>query len=73
MIDKNVELDIPCPECGYKKRFKIRELETNPKYVCSGCKKIVNLDANKFVKELEDTYKNTENKLRDTIKKLNIK
>jgi DNA-directed RNA polymerase subunit RPC12/RpoP len=71
MINKNVELDIPCPECGYKRRLKIKELETNPKYVCRNCKKTVNLDSSKFVKDLEATFENTKSELRKAIKKLN--
>lgn len=73
IINKNVELDVPCPECDYKRKFKLKDLEKNPEYVCGGCKKTINLKGSKFINELEVTLNNAENSLRDTIKKLNRK
>ena len=73
IINKNVELDVPCPECGCKRKFKLKVLEKNPKYVCEGCKKTINLEESKFINELEITINNAENSLKDTIKKLNRK
>ena len=57
MFDKNVELDIPCPECGYKKKFKIKELEKDVEFLCEGCKKTVVYDTSKFNKGLKDSEK----------------
>jgi len=73
IINKNVELDFPCPECGYKKKFKLKDLEKNPSYICESCKKTVNIEGSKFVKNLENTMNNTENVLKNTIKNLNRK
>ena len=61
IIDKNVELDYPCPECGYKRKFKLKDLEKNPQYVCEDCKNNINLEGRKFVKDLEDTMNDAEN------------
>ena len=73
IIDKNVELDCSCPECGYKRKFKLKDLEKNPQYVCEGCKKTINLEGSKFIKELEITMNNAENELKKTINNLNRK
>ena len=73
IINKNVELDVPCPECGHKRKFKLKELEKNPKYICEGCKKNINLEGSKFINELEIAMNNTENELKKTINNLNRK
>ena len=73
IINKNEELDYPCPECGYKRKFKLKDLEKNPQYVCKGCKKTINLEGSKFIKELEITMNNAENELKKTINNLNRK
>ena len=57
MLDKNVQLDIPCPECGYKTKLSLRKIETNPAYKCLGCSKEINLDASDFNKSLRDAEK----------------
>lgn len=72
MFDKNVEIDVPCPGCGFKKKFKIKELEGNLEYVCDSCKKTINLDASKFAKVLKDSEKKLDT-FKKTIKNLNIK
>ena len=73
IINKNVELDFPCPECGNKRKFKLKDLEKNPNYICESCKKMINIDGRNFVKNLENTMNNTENVLKNTIKNLNRK
>jgi len=73
IIDKNVELDCLCPECGYKRKFKLKDLEKNPQYVCEGCKNNINLEGSKFINDLEKSLNNAENSLKDTIKNLNRK
>ena len=55
IINKNVELDFPCPECGHKRKFKLKDLEKNPSYICESCKKTINIEGRKFVKNLENT------------------
>lgn len=57
MFDKSVKLDIPCPGCGFKSSFSIKELEKNPTYVCPGCNQSVTIDANKFTQGLKDAEK----------------
>ena len=73
IINKNVELDFPCPECGHKRKFKLKDLEKNPSYICESCKKTINIEGRKFIKNLENTMNNTENVLKNTIKNLNRK
>jgi len=73
IINKNVELDFPFPECGHKRKFKLKDLEKNPSYICESCKKIINVEGRKFVKNLENTMNNAENVLKNTIKNLNRK
>ena len=70
IINKNEELYYPCPECGYKRKVKLKYLEKNPQYVCEGCKKTINLEGSKFINDLEKSLNNAENSLKDTIKKL---
>ena len=72
MFDRNAEMEIPCPGCGLKRKFKLKDLEGEVKYVCDGCKKNVNLDANKFARDLKDSEKKLENTLKKTIKDINI-
>ena len=48
IINKNVELDFPCPECGNKRKFKLKDLEKNPNYICESCKKMINIDGRNF-------------------------
>jgi len=57
LFNKNVELELPCPECGYKKKFKIKELEKDVKFICEGCKKKVVYDTSEFNKGLKDSEK----------------
>jgi DNA-directed RNA polymerase subunit RPC12/RpoP len=73
IIDKNVEVDCPCPECGYKRKFKLKDLEENTEYVCGGCKKTINLEGSKFIKDLEKGLNNAKTSIKDTIKNLNRK
>jgi len=73
MFDRNAELEIPCTNCGFKKKFKLRELKGNLEYVCGGCKKTINLDASKFARTLEDSEKKLENTFKKAFKNINIK
>ncbi len=54
MFNKSVKIDIPCPECGYKTKLSLREIESNPTYKCLGCNKDINLNASEFKKSLKD-------------------
>lgn len=64
MFDKNVKLDIPCPNCGYKTKLTIRDIEQNPTYTCPSCKTVIHLNADEFTKGLKDA----ENRLKDLFK-----
>ncbi|MHB1438860.1 MAG: primase-helicase zinc-binding domain-containing protein [Thiobacillus sp.] len=57
MFNKNSGIELPCPECGYKKKFRIKELEQNVEYICAGCKKTVIYDTSNFNKGLKDSEK----------------
>lgn len=57
MLNKDVEIEIPCPECGYKKKFKIKDLEKDVDFICERCKKRVHYDTSKFNKGLKDSEK----------------
>ena len=72
MFNRNAEMEIPCPNCGLKRKFKLKELEGVVKYVCGGCKKSISLDANKFARDLKDSEKKIENTLKKAIKDINI-
>ena len=72
MFDRNAEMEIPCPGCGLKRKFKLKDLEGEVKYVCSSCKKNVNLDANKFARVLKDAEKNLETTFKKAFKDINI-
>ena len=65
MFDKNVKLDIPCPECNHTVKLSIREIERNPSYACPGCQNTINLDASKLTKELGKAEK----QIKDMFKK----
>lgn len=54
MFDKNAMIDVPCPECGSKKKLSIGTLERNPSFVCSKCGKSVKVDASKFTKGIKE-------------------
>jgi DNA-directed RNA polymerase subunit RPC12/RpoP len=73
MFNRNAEIEIPCPNCGLKRKFKLKELEGVVKYSCDGCKKEINLDANKFARDLKVSEKKLENTLKKTIKNINLK
>ena len=73
MFDRNVEMEVPCPGCGLKRKFKLKDLEGEVKYVCSGCKKNVVLDANKFARELKDAEKNIKTTFKKASKNMNFK
>lgn len=57
IINKNAKLDIPCPECGYTTKLSIKEIEQNPSYVCPGCGKTINLNADNFTQGMKDVEK----------------
>ena len=73
MFDRNAELEIPCSNCGFKKKFKLKELKGNLKYVCTGCKKTINLDASSFARTLKDSEKKIKTTFKKAIKDINIK
>jgi DNA-directed RNA polymerase subunit RPC12/RpoP len=61
----NKKIDIPCPNCGYKKPFKVKDLKKNIKYDCPRCRKTIDMDTTKFAsgikkaeKELDKLLKN---------------
>ena len=47
------KLDIPCPECGHKKKLSLDDLRRNPSFVCSKCGKRVTVDGRKFTRDLD--------------------
>jgi transposase-like protein len=60
-LNKNVEINVPCPKCKHLNKLTIAKLETNPIFVCDGCSKTVTVDASKFTKDLsgaKDMIKN---------------
>ena len=69
MFDKNAMIDVPCPECGSKKKLSIGTLERNPSFVCGKCKKKVTVDASKFTKGLKEA----EQKISSVFKNLKFK
>ena len=72
MFDRNAEMEVSCPGCCLKRKFKLKDLEGEVKYVCGGCKKNVVLDTNKLARGLKNSEKQIENTLKKTIKDINI-
>ncbi len=41
----DASITITCPECGHKSKRKISRLKNDPKYVCRGCGKDIQIKA----------------------------
>lgn len=52
MFNRNVGIEVPCPDCKHPNRLTISELETNPSFTCDGCKRTVTVDASEFTEGL---------------------
>ena len=57
LFDDKAKIDIPCMECGSKKKFSIGELKGNPSFVCEKCGTKNTIESSKFVKGLDDAEK----------------
>jgi hypothetical protein len=68
IINKNAKLDIQCSVCGYKTKLSIKEIEQNPSYVCLGCAKTINLNADNFAQDMKDA----ESKLKKAFKNIKL-
>ncbi|MCD0160114.1 hypothetical protein IHN63_02210 [Deinococcus sp. 6YEL10] len=52
-----VQLNVPCPNCGHEVPQTLGWLKRSPEWVCVGCGRTVQLDAEQVarsVKEMED-------------------
>jgi transposase-like protein len=66
--NKNVTLDVPCPECQNKQTFTLGELENNPTYICESCKNSVTVNSDKLFEGMSATF----SKIEDAFKNLNF-
>lgn len=54
IFDSDMELPIPCPECGYEIEMSIHEMENKPKVTCPSCGEGVTLDLDELEQTLDD-------------------
>ena len=57
MLNRNVQVDIPCQRCGHTLPLSVKQLEDGLTYECPGCKALITLEGSQFkgaLKELED-------------------
>lgn len=53
LFDK-APISIPCPGCGVKSQKTIAWIKTHKSYTCSGCGKVIELDAGQFRSAVND-------------------
>ena len=57
------EMDVSCPNCGYKVKKTLGWLKSSPEWTCSGCGKVVKIEASdvaRGVKEMEESIADLE-------------
>ncbi len=53
--DQSIEL--ACPHCGHKIKERIGKLKTNPKLICGGCHKTIDIKADQMRSEIAKVEK----------------
>lgn len=53
----NEEIEIPCQGCGTKIKIRIGEIKEKQNVTCPNCGKVTEIDARKFISDMEEINK----------------